>query len=226
LRARRRKIQLPYDNRFETLWEYRESFLARRIDFFSFLGRACPICGDLDCYRPITPYWRYAIELFPAFEKSRIPIARFLCRKGQRTFSLLPIQLIPYVQYTLSAVVGTLLVGWGCWQAGQRGFFGASLRVDPESLLTPWLVFCWLRLVVRGLRRAHAVLGRLYDLGSVYTSAGAVPWEEAAGYFEAFGWQPQIRAGPLLHPLLQRYSRLTRQFLFGTPWQHRAIGQA
>jgi hypothetical protein len=200
--------------------------LARRIDFFSFLGPACPICGDLACYRPIPPYWRYAIELFPDFKRKRIPIARFLCRKTWTTFSLLPIQLIPYLQYTLSAVVGTLLAGWGCQQMGQRGFFGASLRVDPESLLTPWLVFCWLKLVVRGLRRAHAVLGRFYELRSIRTSQRAVPWEEVGGYIVAFGWKPQIRAGPSLQAPLRRYSRLTRQFLFGTPSQHRAISQA
>jgi hypothetical protein len=219
------KIQLPYLNRFETLWEYEESFLARRIDFLPFLGPACPICSDLDCYRQISPYWRYAIELFPDFEKKRIPIARFLCRKTWTTFSLLPIQLIPYLQYTVSAVVGTLLVGWGCRQMGQRGFFGASLGVDPESLLSPWLVFCWLRIVVFGFRRAHAVLGRFYELRSVRTSERAVPWEEAAGYFPAFGWTPQIRAGPLLQAPFHRYSRATRQFLFGTPSQHRVIRQ-
>ena len=74
----------------------------------------------------MAPYWRYAIELFPEFKKKRIPIARFLCRKRRKTFSLLPIQLIPYFQYTVGAVMGTLLLGMGCWQMGQKGFHGAS----------------------------------------------------------------------------------------------------
>jgi hypothetical protein len=86
------------------------------------IGPVCPICGKRECYRRITPYFRYAIELFPEFGKQRIPIARFLCRNKRRTFSLLPIQLIPYFQYTLCAVIGTLLLGLGYRQAGPAGF--------------------------------------------------------------------------------------------------------
>jgi len=106
----------------------------------------------------MVPYWRYAVELFPEFRKERIPVARFLCRQRQRTFSLLPVQLIPYFQYTVGAVMGTLLLGWGYWQRGQGGFWGASVEVDPDSLVTPWLVAFWLAAVLRGLRRSHAVL--------------------------------------------------------------------
>ena len=50
------------------------------------------------------------IDLFPEFRKERIPVARFLCRKEVSTFSLLPIQLIPYFQYTVVAVIYALLV--------------------------------------------------------------------------------------------------------------------
>lgn len=217
-----RKIQLPYLNRFETIWQYEESFLANQIDFFSSIGPRCPICGGLDCYRPISPYWRYAIELFPSFKKKRIPIARFLCRKRKVTFSLLPIQLIPYFQYTVHAVLGTLLWGFRCWQRGQRGFWGASIEVDPDSEVTPWLIACWLAVVGRGFRRAHWVLGRFYDLGGVRTSSqrsGA--WEEVAGYFAAFGWNPGMPWEPPLFALLHRCSRATTQFLFGIPSQQR-----
>ena len=100
-------IQLPYFNKFETIWEYEKLFLSDQIDFISFLGVHCPICKRIDCYRPMAPYWRNAIELFPEFKKKRIPIARFLCRRRRKTFSLLPVQLIPYFQYTVGAVVGT-----------------------------------------------------------------------------------------------------------------------
>ena len=73
-------IQMPFTNTFGTIWEYRESFLAGQIDFTSFIGPICPICGEKHCYREITPYWRYAIDLFPEYKKERIPVARFLCR--------------------------------------------------------------------------------------------------------------------------------------------------
>ena len=130
-------------------------------------------------------------------------------------------QLIPYFQYTVSAVIGTLLLGFGCWQVGQRGFWGASEAVDPDSLVSPWLVACWLAMVVRGFRRAHRVLGRFYDLSGITSAPRAGAWKEVAGYFSAFGWQSNL-AMRLLLALLCRYSRKTRQFLFGTPSHQRA----
>jgi hypothetical protein len=221
MRARRRKIQLPYPNTYESIWEYKESFLSGQIDFFSFLGPTCPVCGKQDCYREITPYWRYAIDLFPEFKKERVPIARFLCDKRERTFSILPSQLIPYFQYTVNAVIGTLLLMLQCRQMGQKGFHGASVAVDPDSLLTPWLIACWLGVVVLGLRRAHGVLGRWYNLTDIGSSHRAAVWEEASGYFLCFGWHLKIRWGPPLQSFVNRYSRSTRMFLFGTPSQYR-----
>jgi hypothetical protein len=219
--ARRRKIQLFYINRFETIWEYKKSFLAGEINFPASIGSVCPICGDLECYRQITPYWRYAVELFPEFEKKCIPIARFLCRKRKVTFSVLPIQLIPYRQYTASAVVGTVLLGLGCWLKGQRGFFGASVEVHPDCLVTPWLVACWLAVIIGGFRRAHAMLGRFYDLSRMSASQRSISWQEAHMYFLAFGLKPNMVYRPLLLDLLCRYSYATKQFLFGTPSQMR-----
>jgi len=169
----------------------------------------------------MAPYWRYAIELFLEFKKRRIPIARFLCRRRRKTFSLLPIQLIPYFQYTVGAVVGTLFLGMGCWQIGQKGFHGASMKVDevdPESLVTPWLIACWLVAVVQGLRRGHAVLRQFYNLDGIRTSGA---WKEAAAYFAAFGLRPKIDRLSLLMDLVYCYSRRTGQFLFGTPSQYR-----
>jgi hypothetical protein len=215
------KIQVLYLNTFQSLWEYKESFLAGQIDFSSHIGSACPLCGRLHCYRKIPPYWRYVIELFPTLRKERIPVARFLCRKGQRTFSLLPFQLIPYFQYTISAVLGTLVLGWSDWQRGQGGFWGASLEVDPDSLVTPWLVAFWLSTVLRGLRRGHPVLGRFYDLTGIATPNRVAPWEEAAAYFVRLRMKAGRSSEPPGMQLVRYYSQATRQFLFGTPSQQR-----
>ncbi len=169
----------------------------------------------------MAPYWRYAIDLFPEFKKKRIPIARFMCRRRRKTFSLLPIQLIPYFQYTVGAVVGTLFLGMGCWQMGEKGFHGASVRVDevdPESLVTPWLITCWLVAVVQGLRHGHAALRQFYNLDGIHTSGA---WKEAAVYFAAFGLRLRIDRLSLLMDLVYRYSWSTGQFLFGTPSQYR-----
>jgi hypothetical protein len=171
----------------------------------------------------MSPYWRYAIDLFPEFKKKRVPIARFLCRKHRKTFSLLPIQLIPYFQYTVGAVVGALLLGMEYWQDGQKGFYGASQEVDPESLVTPWLITCWLAAVVRGLHRGHPELRRLCALDGIgIPERAAKGWQEVTDYFVAFGLEPERDSGTLLMNVVERYSRSTGQFLFGTPSQYRS----
>jgi hypothetical protein len=174
------------------------------------------LCHRPDCYQPIPPYWRYAQELFPEFKKERIPVARFLCRLKRRTFSLLPIQLAPYCQYTLKAIIGTLLLGLNSRQQGQRGFQGAVLALDPDSLVTPWLVACWLVLVLGGLKRAHTWLRQWYDLGGIRTVQQA--WEQVRDYFLALGWKSP---GSRLIEVFHWYSRTTRQFMFGIPSQQR-----
>jgi hypothetical protein len=142
-------------------------------------------------------------------------VARFLCRLKRRTFSLLPIQLAPYCQYTLTAIIGTLLLGLNGREQGQQGFQVAVLAVDPDSLITPWLVACWLVLVLNGLKRAHAWLRHWYDLNGIRTQRA---WEQVRGYFLALGWtSPGSRPIEVLH----QYSRTTKQFLFGIPSQQR-----
>ena len=136
--------------------------------------------------------------------------------------SLLPIQLIPYLQYTTNAVLGTLLLGLGCWYGGQRGFHGASAEVDPDSQVTPWLVACWVVVVLRGLRRAHAVLRRWYDLSRIRTSQRSRGWEDVSRYFLSLGWKRDLCCSSLLREVLHRYTRTTKRFFFGTPSQERA----
>jgi hypothetical protein len=215
--ARRRKIQLPYHNTFESIWEYKKAFLSRRIDVLSAIG-PCPICGKTGCYREITPYERHAIELFPKFKKELIPVSRAVCRTSGKTFSLLPIQLLPYHQYTADAVLQTLLLGLGCREAGQTGFWGAYCQVDPESLLTPWLVSCWLSMVLRGFQRAHKVLRGFYLLDHIRIVDGTCPWDIVACYCQAFF--PETRDPPF-QQLLSRYAQATSSFLFGIPSQER-----
>jgi hypothetical protein len=136
---------------------------------------------------------------------------------------MLPIQLIPYFQYTVTAVIGTLLLAYHYWQMGRRGFYGASVEVDADSLVTPYLVVCWLAIVARGFKRGHAVLGQFYDLSNVHTLAhGATSWKEVSGYFLAFGLKPKIPWAQRILTLCRRYSRSTSRFLFGVSSLQRA----
>jgi len=145
-----------------------------------------------------------------------------MCRRHCKTFSLLPIQLIPYFQYTVGAVIGTLLYGMGCWQMGRKGFYGASMKVDgvdPNNGVTPWLIACWLVAVIQGFRRGHATLRQFYTLDGIH-SCGA--WNEVASYFAAFDLRPELERLSLLMNLVYRYSLATGQFLLGTPSQYRS----
>ena len=214
-----KKIQLPYINKFKTIWEYKKSF--HKIDFISFIGWACPICGKEHCYRRIKHYWRKAKDLFPKYHEEDIPIARFLCRGQGKTFSLLPTQLIPYYQYTLQSVIGVLLLGLRSYESGQRGFYGAAKEVDPGSYLTPWLVAYWLKMVIKGFRRAHVSLRRWYDTSSICSRERYRGWEEVAGYFLCLDWQGKIIPCDLLEDAVNRYSGTTKIFLFGTASQAR-----
>jgi hypothetical protein len=159
--------------------------------------------------------------LFPEFKKERIPIARFVCRSRLRTFSALPTQLIPYHQYTVNAVFGVLLLGLQCRQRGQKGYHGATLAVDPESFVTPWLIATWLAMAVLGFRRAHAVLSGFYNLAEIHIENITGAWEKVAGYFTCWGCTPQTRWGPVLQGLANRYSLSCRLFLLGSPSQCR-----
>jgi hypothetical protein len=221
--ARCIKIQLPFPNKFKSIWEYIKSFFEGQIDFVSIIGTSCPICGEENCYRKIPFYLRNAIDLFPEFKKALIPVTRFLCRKYRRTFSLLPTQLIPYHQYTVHAVVGVMLLGLECWESGQRGFQGAATHIDPDSQLTPWLVTYWLKAIILWFQRAHHILRLWYDLSGIRSMERDRIWEETACYFRCLGWmvKTELFRWPLLEVAVNRYSRMTKLFLFGTPSQSR-----
>jgi hypothetical protein len=218
-----KRLQVPFANTFDTIWEYKKSFLAHLIDFISFIGPFCPICGKEGCYRQITHYWRYAIDLFPEFEKDKVPIARFLCKESGKTFSLLPTQLIPYHQYTVHSVTGALLLGLKSYELGRRGFYDAARQVAPDSGVTPWLVSYWLAVVLGWFRHAHAALGQWYDLSCMSSFGRCREWEDLTVYFRCLGWDVKVEnlLWALLEPPVNRYSRETKLFLFGTPSQWR-----
>ena len=91
-------------------------------------------------------------------------MARFLCGSTGKTFSILPRQLIPYCQYTVDAVVGTLLKVYKFQQIGQTGYHGASLELDCDCSVTPYLIQAWAMLILSGFLRGHHVLHEKYPL--------------------------------------------------------------
>jgi len=217
-------IQVLYYNEFGSVWEYHRAFLCGEIDWAYVLRTGCPLCGSRSCWRELTPYYRWAVDLLP-FREQRIPIARFFCRKTKATFSMLPVQLAPYHRYTERSIVFCLLLAAAGQDEGLSLFCVAERQVEPESKITGWLIATWLALVVRGFRRARPELKRWF--GSLDVKTGydqAEELVEVASTCRALRIRapPHIESLDWLDEVIGRYCLATGKFLFGTPSQERA----
>lgn len=105
-------MQLQYNNVL-SLTEYYKLVLAKIWEFPDFSDK-CPICGAKKCAVRIGYYYRW-VYIFKLEIKLYIPVARYLCRRKNKTksqwksthktFSLLPSQLIPYMMYDLDSML-------------------------------------------------------------------------------------------------------------------------
>lgn len=218
-------IQLAYYNQFSSIWEYNVAAEADQIDFVSFIGRCCPLCDKTDCYRKIAPYFRTAIDLLP-HRKGEVMILRFQCRTLELTFSLLPVQLIPYHHYTLMAVVFMLLLAQDLVTNDSLSLCAVAQHHRPAgSLITGFLLSCWLRNALAGLHRAHSALHRwfrLFELRSGSTIKTML--DEVHGYFYAFSRSRHPGRRQDVHAICCRFSRTAKMFLIGVPAQLRPQG--
>jgi len=109
----------------------------------------------------------------------------------------------------------------------KSGCEAAAAKADPESDITAFLVWCWLRSLVCGLRRAHSFLQGRYDLSAVVSGQSrSTVTAEAAAYLAAIqtgatGRWPRRPVG-----LLMAYSTATAGFLLGRPSQQRKSDNA
>jgi len=217
-------IQLPYCNNFSSLAEYDLAFRSQAIDFAAVIGPACLICGRVKCYRPIKPYQRTAIEVEPSVEGAvtsyLVLIARFQCRLYLRTFSLLPIQLLPYHQYTVTTIVLLLLLAQVARRAECLGLSAVAERQIPgDANTTGWLLSCWVRVTVAGLRRAHPWLISRFDLTALCPAT-----DKADELNELYSYLAVLcPRGPPdgLFRIVHQYSQDTLRFFFGRSSQER-----
>jgi len=79
----------------------------------------CPLCGAGDCAQFIGYYCRGVIDERGTYYNA-FPIARYLCNGKEtaltvkdRTFSLLPYQLVPYSKYCIPFIVNVLMKVYG-----------------------------------------------------------------------------------------------------------------
>ena len=214
-------IQLPYCNSFSSIWQYRDAILEGDIDFLRVIGPACPLCGGRDCYREIEGYFRGVIELFPEYREDVILIARFQCRATGATFSMLPIQLIPYHQYTAASVVMALVLAMS---HGLSLFGVAEKLLSGDSRSNGYLLAAWLLVLVHGLRRAHPWLAVRYELSEVQSARRRLPAEwlaELGAYLSAMAPRGSPERGTGLVEVISAYGHATSRFLVGVPSQER-----
>lgn len=193
------------------------------VDFSSCLTAQCPLCEERCGYREIAPYARRVVELSAELQVDEVLIARFQCRRSLRTFSLLPHQLAPYHSYTVASMVYALLLVTGDVTPGRRARLQTAVdELAAESAVTSWLVYYWLRVLQRGLRRGHADLMRRYDL-SMVISGESLPeaLHEVGQYLERLCLRGPPSASARTNQLLWQYALDTQRFLVGTPSQER-----
>ena len=150
-------------------------------------------------------------------------IARFQCRKLLLTFSLLPVQLLPYHRYTVTALVFALLLAQDLKQHDGLGLSGTAEKELPEECrVAGHLISWWLDIILLGLHRAHHVLAGVFRLDGIVTGLGMDGGlNEVHGYFMAMASAGAPGRPTDLLAVLNRYSRATGFFLFGTPFQER-----
>lgn len=215
-------IQLVYDNSYSSIWHYDRAIRAEEIDWRSVIGEVCPLCGGSGCWREITPYERGVVELFP-FREGTVLVARFQCRAGKRTFSLLPWQLAPYHRYTLESMLLAVLLWRQVVVEGEGGAGVAVEELPGDSDVSPWLLRHWLGVLVAGFRLAHSELREWYDLDGILSAGSrdrAGLLDEVYAYAVSIGGRdPPSRKG--LREAMRRYGAATRRPLAGRLSQER-----
>ena len=127
-------IQEPYHIKV-SLQEYYEKFEEWTIPDFS---DKCLICSGADCAGYHGHYTRTATCPLTGFSVPDFPVMRFLCQgKGDKrkcdhvTFSLLPIELVPFRQLTLKFMILAVWI-----KLGRHLSFTRSLDAIEEELNT------------------------------------------------------------------------------------------
>jgi hypothetical protein len=191
------------------------------VDFAAFVVGKCPLCGQRECLRQITPYSRGFIELFP-WGNGEVLVARFLCRKLKLTVSLLPVELAPYHRYTLRSILLALLLFHAVWGDPSCTLEDVWSKLPLDSNVTVYLLRYWLGEVLRGLRRAHDHLCRWYDLSDIQSGVGlSGRLRELHSYFHTCKIRGPPDGNAAVADLATGYSRSTKCFLVGRTSQER-----
>jgi len=207
--------------------DYYYMVLRKEWEFPSFSSE-CPICGGSNCCVRIGYYYRYVLSLEEEI-LLLIPIARYLCKRKNKpkiedkTFSLLPDCLIPYMQPTIDTlmqVIGNKLIKKKTTEEIVSQFYyriyEVELNLSSSTLRSYYELFEQtaqkIKTFLREREKDDCPEQILHTLIDVY-------W-----YLSEFK-DPQYGKGPgscslWYHESLGGY-RNNAYFLFGTPYQFR-----
>ena len=162
-----------------------------RTEIFLLIGsfEVCPLCGGRDCAVPLGVYSRTTVDW--KMQEILIQVARFLCRgKGpkvseERTFSVLPAEVIPRRRWSVSLVLHVAL------------WYSDSLRTALDRLSAGGHVV-EAKQVYRLLKFLGLVLDRLreHPLKGIDVRPGGNLQKQIGELCSAFGMWKAVGPGP------------------------------
>lgn len=207
-------IQLQYFIA-EDLSSYKEKVELGQWDFPDF-RECCPLCEGSNCPKRIGYYDRGVVD--ESGEHYRINIARYLCReKGaikalDRSFSLLPYQLIPYFSHTIETTIETI----SFWLEGNS-------LLDVQNYASSLGSEEYLEIGASTLYRLKEVVEEAFDRAVIQGDYKAEEEGGLEGFIECCrDFHYQLEAEQLVGPLaicVDYYHRTAGRFLFGSPSQ-------
>ena len=108
-------MQYPFYTQ-NNLKQFYDDYYAKKLKIPTFLKK-CPLCGAKNCARYHSMYFRNVISPENKLIVDDFPIFRFICLRlgialkcNHKTFSLLPIGLIPYSKFSVTFIINALLI--------------------------------------------------------------------------------------------------------------------
>jgi len=233
-------VQIPH-NIAVGLATYYFAFWAGKWDIPDF-SHECPICGGQDCAVYWGFYTRHAIEPMGGFSVEDFPVMRFRCyRKGGMprvpdvTFSLLPLDLIPFRRLSLTFMVAAVLL----WLQRRLSREKAEEPIQKElvdmkdaeevSFTSAWAQWTWYCVLFQGLLRitkakAPVLAGLPSEVVAGNQRLLLENFLQGAAAYESSRLEQRIRgpdalAGDFYLP--HGGEQVRAGFLFGVPSQHR-----
>jgi hypothetical protein len=120
-------------------------------------------------------------------------------------------------------MVLALLLAQKAAEIDHRGFCAVAEQWLPvDSVITGWLLACWLNIIVAGFRRGHAWLAKRYDLRRVSSAkTSAARLDEIHTYCNAIFARGPPTANSIF-AVASAYGGDNKRFLFGSPSQSRS----